>query len=227
MKLLVATRSEGKMREIRRILAPVPGLDVLSLDDAGIVYHPDEEGLEPYDTFEENATSKARYFAGRSGMATVADDSGIAVDALDGAPGVRSRRFAPDAGVAAPDVDGEALDEANNRHLVARLRGLPPGERSARYVCVAVLLHEADAEPVLFRGEAPGRIVDEPRGTGGFGYDPHVFSDEVGCTYAEMTPDQKDARSHRGAAFRQLAAFLTGEHAGRAMGTIGTPGADD
>ena len=211
MQLLIATRSAGKMREIRRILGVVPDLEVLGLEDAGVAYREEEEGLEPYDTFEENALSKARYFAARSGLPTVADDSGISVDALDGAPGVRSKRFAADGGAAPVALDGEPLDDANNRHLVARLEGIPAGERTARYVCLAALVVDRDAEPVFFRGEAPGRIVDEPAGEGGFGYDPHMFNDEVGRTYAEMSPEEKDARSHRGAAFRALAAHLAGE----------------
>ena len=207
MKLLVATRSAGKMREIRRILAAVPGLDVLDPDEAGIPRDPAEDGLEPHDTFEENARSKARYFRERSGLTTVADDSGISVDALGGAPGVRSKRFAPDAGTDAEGLSGQALDDANNRHLVERLRGVPEERRTARYVCVAVLL-DGSGEEVLVRGEAPGVIIDEPRGGGGFGYDPHVLVPELGRTYAELTPDEKDARSHRGAAFRQLAELL-------------------
>ncbi|MDG2283333.1 MAG: non-canonical purine NTP pyrophosphatase, partial [Longimicrobiales bacterium] len=109
MRLLIATRSAGKMREIRRILASVPDLEVLGLDDAGIEYDSAEEELEPYNTFEENALSKARYFAARSSLPTVADDSGISVDALEGAPGVRSKRFAPDGGVAPVDLDGRPL----------------------------------------------------------------------------------------------------------------------
>ena len=208
MKLLVATRSAGKMREIRRILADVPGLEVLDLDDAGIAYDPAEEELEPYDTFEENALSKARYFQARAGIATVADDSGISVDALDGAPGVRSKRFAPDGGAAAEGLEGQALDDANNRHLVAVLADVPQPDRTARYVCVVALLYDADAEPVFLSGEAPGLIVDEPRGGGGFGYDPQVLVPELGVTYAELSPEEKDARSHRGAAFRQLAELL-------------------
>ncbi len=208
MRLLIATRSAGKMREIRRILALVPDLEVLGLDDAGIEYDSAEEELEPYDTFEENALSKARYFAAQSNLPTVADDSGISVDALEGAPGVRSKRFAPDGGAAPVDLDGRPLDLANNRHLVAKLSGVPADDRTARYVCVAALVEDGDAQPSYFRGEAPGRIVDEPAGSGGFGYDPHVYNEELGRTYAEMTPEEKDARSHRGAAFRALASYL-------------------
>jgi len=192
------------MREIRRILSDVPGLEVLDLDDAGIGYTSEEDDLEPYGTFEENALSKARYFHGRSGLPTVADDSGIEVDALGGAPGVRSKRFAPEAGDDGEGLEGQALDDANNRYLVARLQGVAPGDRTARYVCVAILLAD-DTAPLTIRGEAPGVIVDEASGSGGFGYDPHVFDPTLGKTFAQMTPDEKDARSHRGHAFRSVA----------------------
>ena len=191
------------MKEIRQILADVPDLTVVDLEEAGVAYDPAEEGIEVYDTFEENALAKARYFLDRTGLPTVADDSGIAVDALGGAPGVRSKRFAPDTG-----LDGQDRDDANNRHLVARLADVPSKERTARYVCVAALLAGAGEEPVFLRGEAPGLIVDEPRGEGGFGYDPHVLDAELGMTFAEMSPDQKNARSHRGAAFSALARLL-------------------
>lgn len=212
MKLLVATRSAGKIREIRRILAEVPGLTVLNLEDAGIDYDPAEEELEPFDTFEENALSKARYFATKSGLPTVADDSGLEVDALGGAPGVRSKRFAADGRIdvgseVVEALEGQALDHANNRHLLSRLADVPQERRSARYVCVAALI-EPEAEPLVFRGEAPGVIVDEPRGSGGFGYDPYVFDLDLGKTFAELSGPEKDARSHRGSAFRMLARRL-------------------
>lgn len=207
MRLLVATRSSGKMPEIRRILADVPDLEILSLEEAGIAYDPAEDHLEPHDTFQENALSKARYFQEKSGLPTVADDSGIAVDALGGAPGVRSKRFAPDAGVDGDGLEGQALDDANNRHLVARLRDVAPEDRTARYVCVAVLVEDG-ADPMAFRGEAPGVVIEEPRGSRGFGYDPHVYDPDLGKTFAEMTGGEKDTRSHRGHAFRALADAL-------------------
>ncbi len=190
------------MREIRRILADVPDLEVLSLADAGIVESSEEEGLEPYETFEENARSKAAYFHERSGLPTVADDSGIVVDALGGAPGVRSKRFAPERW-----REGRSGDEANNLFLVHSLRSVPPEERTARYVCVAVLVGDGDQE-ILTRGTSEGRIVDEPRGAGGFGYDPYVLVPDLGRTFAELAPEEKDARSHRGEAFRKLASVL-------------------
>lgn len=202
MKLVVATRSAHKMREIRRILADVPDLEVLDLIQAGVSRDEAEEGLEPYDTFEENARSKARWFHARTGLPTVADDSGLEVDALEGAPGVRSKRFAPDRG-----LEGQERDDANNRWLVERLAGVPAEGRGARYVCVAVLV-DGEGGEVVTRGEAPGVIVDRPRGEGGFGYDPHFFDPELGRTFAQISAEEKNARSHRGRAFRALAARL-------------------
>ena len=190
------------MREIRRILADVPDLRVLDLDEAGIDYDPAEEDLEPHDTFRANAWSKALYFQARSGIPTVADDSGLEVRALDGAPGVRSKRFAPEQG-----LEGQARDDANNAHLVERLVDCDPKARAARYVCVAVFA-EPEGIPIVTEGEASGVVLDEPRGNGGFGYDPYIFDAEVGKTFAEMTGAEKDGRSHRGMAFRRLADIL-------------------
>jgi XTP/dITP diphosphohydrolase len=198
MRVLVATRSAHKISEIREILAGVPGLELLSLDEAGIAPSAQEEDLEPYESFEDNARSKAEYFHGLSGLPTVADDSGIVVDALGGEPGVRSKRFAPDEG-----FEGLARDLANNRHLLRLLADVPPAERTARYVCVAWLV-DGEGFATSSRGEAPGLIVDEPRGEGGFGYDPHVLDAELGVTYAEMPAAEKNARSHRGRAFEGL-----------------------
>lgn len=202
MKLVVATRSSHKIAEIRDILANVPGLELLDLDEAGVPESPEEDHLEPHATFEENAISKARFFHARTGLPTVADDSGLEVDALDGAPGVRSKRFAP-----GDDLQGLERDLANNRYLISKLKGLPPEERGAQYVCVAALV-EAGHAPIVFRGEARGRIVDEPRGQGGFGYDAHVLDPESGGTFAEMSREAKNVRSHRGRAFGALAATL-------------------
>jgi len=209
VRLLVATRSAHKMVEIRQILAEVPDLEVLSLNDVGVEPAPEEEGLEPHDTFLENARSKARYFQRKSGLPTVADDSGLEVDVLDGRPGVRSKRFAQDDGAADQALDGQPRDDANNRHLVRLLAEVPPEDRTARYVCVAVLL-DGERE-VAVRGEAEGRVVEEPRGRGGFGYDPYILVPDLGVTYAELDADAKNARSHRGRAFRALAERLREE----------------
>jgi XTP/dITP diphosphohydrolase len=204
VRLVVATRSKHKMLEIRRILSDVPGLEILDLNDAGVEYRPSEEELEPHETFEENAGSKAAYFFERTGIPTVADDSGLEVEALDGRPGVRTKRFAP-----GDDLDGEARDRANNAHLLLLLEGRPPEERGARYVCVAALATGIRAIRT-FRGEAPGRVLTEPRGSGGFGYDPVILDESSGRSFAELSPDEKNERSHRGRAFRALGDFLRG-----------------
>ena len=203
MELLVATRSAHKMAEIREILGEVPDLRVLDLDQAGVHYTEAEDGLEPFETFEENAISKAKYFRAVSGLATVADDSGIEVDALDGAPGVRSKRFAPDRG-----LDGEARDRSNNEYLLALLGERVMTERTARYVCVAALVLEDD-DAITLRGEAPGVIAMAPKGDGGFGYDPLFFDPELRRTFGEISLEEKHARSHRGRAFRALAEHLS------------------
>ena len=202
MELLVATRSAHKMAEIRKILEVVPFLRVLDLDEAGIAYDAAEEHLEPFDTFEENAVSKARYFREKGKLPTVADDSGIEVDALQGAPGVRSKRFAPESG-----LDGEARDRSNNAHLLERLGDRPREERTARYVCVAAL-DFGSGDVTILRGEAPGLIEMNPRGQGGFGYDPLFFDPELGRTFGEISATEKHARSHRGRAFRAVAEHL-------------------
>lgn len=204
-RLLVATRSQGKLAEIRRILGEGPELHVLDLDEAGVAPDPAEDDLEPHDTFEENALSKARHFHALTGLPTVADDSGLEVDALAGAPGVRSKRFAPHAG-----LEGKAQDEANNRHLLDLLDGVPPARRGARYVCTAVLV-QGGLDPLVRRGEVEGVILTEARGGGGFGYDPLFFVPELQRTFAEIPMDEKNRLSHRGRAFRALARALAGE----------------
>jgi XTP/dITP diphosphohydrolase len=197
VKLLAATRSAGKQREIRRVLEPA-GLDVVFPDQLGLWETELEATLETAETFEGNARRKAEHFARRSGLPTVADDSGLEVFALGGAPGVHSRRFAAASGSA------DAVDAANNAELLRRLRGASEAKRRARYRCVLVLLREPSAVPEIFEGVAGGRILEEPRGQGGFGYDPLFFSDELGHTFGEATAEEKDAVSHRGRALRAL-----------------------
>jgi XTP/dITP diphosphohydrolase len=201
VKLLAATRSRGKQPEIRRVLEPA-GVEVIFPDDAGLREDPIEDTLELAETFEGNARRKAEHFARRSGLPTVADDSGLEVFALGGAPGVRSRRWAGAAG------SGKEIDAANNAELLRRLRGAPAPRRRARYRCVLVLLREAGAVPQVFEGVARGSILEEPRGNGGFGYDPLFLSDDLGRTFGEATPEEKDAVSHRGRALRALAEAL-------------------
>ncbi len=205
MMLLLATRSGHKLHEIRSILRDVPALHLIDLNDAGVPESPDEDRIEIYDTFEGNAVAKARYFQGLTGMATVADDSGLVVDALGGAPGVRSKRYSP----SGADLGGEELDRENLEHLLRKLSDVDPADRTARYVCVAALVREQGGEPKTFEGRAEGVILETGRGRGGFGYDPVFFDRHSGKTFAELTPEEKNAISHRGAAFRALAAHLT------------------
>jgi XTP/dITP diphosphohydrolase len=201
VKLLVATRSRGKQPEFRRILEPA-GVEVVFPEDVGIWESPLEDTLETSESFEGNARRKAEHFARLTGLPTVADDSGLEVFALGGAPGVRSRRWAGAAG------SGVEVDAANNAELLRRLHGAPEPRRRARYRCVLVLLRQPGAVPEVFEGVCGGRILESPRGEGGFGYDPLFYSDELGCTFGEATPEQKDAVSHRGRALRALAAAL-------------------
>lgn len=201
MTLLVATRSPGKQREARRLLAPIP---ILFPDDAGVLADPAEDRLELGDTFEANARAKAEYFARRTGLPTVADDSGLEVFALGGLPGVRSRRWA------GSPAAGEDLDRANNDELLRRLFGAPAARRRARYRCVLAYLASLGGPPEIFEGECSGTILEAPRGAAGFGYDPLFLSDELGKTFGEATDVEKDAASHRGRAFRALRERLAG-----------------
>ena len=197
--LLVATRSEGKLREIRPMF-DAAGLTLVSLDDLEIEASDEETELEPFPTFEENALSKARYFYEVSGgIPTVADDSGLEVTALGGQPGVRSKRWA-----GRDDLRGLQLDEANNRALLASLDGTT--DTAARYVCVAAFV-EVGRE-VTARGETAGTIVRSARGSQGFGYDPYFLSSELGRTFGESTTTEKERVSHRGRAFRELLARI-------------------
>jgi XTP/dITP diphosphohydrolase len=195
--LLAATRSAGKQREIRRVLEPA-GIEVVFPDDVGLYPGRDEDSLELGETFESNARRKAEHFARLSGLPTVADDSGLEVLSLGGAPGIRSRRWG---GASGSDAQ---VDAANNAELIRRLVGATGARRSARYRCVLVYLARHGAVPATFEGICAGRILEAPRGDGGFGYDPYFFSDELGKTFGEATPEEKDAVSHRGRALRAL-----------------------
>jgi XTP/dITP diphosphohydrolase len=197
--ILIATRSEGKLRELVPMLAPL-GSRLLTLNDAGIAADPGEDAIECYETFEENALAKARWFHARSGLPCIADDSGLAVDALDGRPGVHSKRWS-----GRDDLSGAALDAANNALLMAELANAErhgrPG-RSARFVCAGAWV-DGERE-IVRRGETLGFIVDEPRGTEGFGYDAHFWSPELGRTFGEAPHDAKAEVSHRGRAMHAL-----------------------
>ena len=205
-RILLATRSEHKATEIRSILALRPDFQLVTLRDLAIQESPDEEAIENAPTFLENALAKAGYFAQRSGLPTIADDSGLEVVALGNAPGVRTRRFAIDAG--RRDLTGDALDLANNELLLEKLRDVPQKERAARYVCAAAFFQEGKSLTAI--GTCSGEIAREPRGNGGFGYDPIFFLPAFGITFAQLAREQKNLISHRARAFRALAVLLTG-----------------
>jgi XTP/dITP diphosphohydrolase len=191
---LLATRSVGKLRELEPLFA-VAGIRVITLDCAGIAESADEPAIEAFSTFEENALAKARYFRDTSGLSTFADDSGLEVYALDGAPGVRSKRWS-----GRDDLTGRGLDESNNAELLRALRSA--SDRRGRYVCVAALASQD--EELVRRGEVEGEILEEPRGREGFGYDPLFLSTELGMTFGEASLADKERVSHRARAFRQL-----------------------
>ena len=194
-RVVVATRNPGKLHELRPLLAEA-GFSAVDLVEAGVPASAAEDAVEAFETFEENALAKARYFAERcGGLPVVADDSGLVVRALDGAPGVRSKRWSGRA-----DLEGPALDAANNERLIARLGGV--ADRAAAYRC-AMAWCEPGLE-VVRTGEVAGRIVDEPRGPHGFGYDAYFLSDELGRTFGEADRDEKARVSHRARAARAL-----------------------
>ena len=193
MPIVLATNNAHKVREIREILGAAGIQDeVLSLDDFPEIPEPPEE----QDTFAGNALQKARFVFAHLGMTAVADDSGIAVDALGGAPGVYSKRFTP-----------EKTAQSNNARLLRELAQTPDDQRTARFVC-AMAVVSAHGEQVA-EATCEGRIAHAPRGQGGFGYDPLFLPDETpGRTMAELSADEKHAISHRGRAFAQLPAVL-------------------
>jgi len=193
-KLVIASGNQGKLRELAALLEPLD-YDVHTQAEFDVPDVP-ETGT----TFVENAIIKARHAAQLTGLPAVADDSGIEVDALDGAPGVYSARFS------APN----ATDEKNNALLVEKLRDVPEEQRTARYRAVIVYMkHAKDPSPIICEGSWEGRIVLEPRGEGGFGYDPYFFVPTHGCTSAELTAEVKNSLSHRGQALRQLVEKLS------------------
>ncbi len=189
-RLVLASNNPGKLREFSTLLAPL-GLDVVPQGELGI-----PEAEEPFATFVENALTKARHASRLSGLPALADDSGICVAALGGAPGVYSARYAHMAGKAKSDA-------ANNAHLISQLAGKL--NRHAHYYCVLVLVrHAEDPCPIIAEGLWHGEVVDAPRGAGGFGYDPHFLLPALGKTAAELPPEEKNAVSHRGLALQGL-----------------------
>jgi XTP/dITP diphosphohydrolase len=201
--LLVATRNRGKQAELRLLLAPL-GMELRFPDDVGLPELPEEAAVEQFETFVENARAKAEYFLARSGLPTVADDSGVEVDALGGAPGVHSRFFA---GLRGPDHE---VTDANNAEMLRRLAGVPEADRTARYRGVLVLAR-ADAAEIVVTGTTEGRIGLAPSGSGGFGYDPLFISTELGKSFGEATAAEKESVSHRARAARALVTALASE----------------
>jgi XTP/dITP diphosphohydrolase len=190
-RLVLASGNEGKLREFRALLAP---LDVQVISQSELAIEP---AAEPHPTFVENALAKARHASVASGLPALADDSGLSCPALDGAPGVRSARLAGDG----------ASDGENNAALMCRLAGAT--DRSGHYTCVLVALRAPDdPEPVVAEARWYGQIIEAPRGTHGFGYDPHFLLPHLGLTAAELDPDRKNQISHRGQAMAELARKL-------------------
>ena len=192
--VLLATRSEGKLRELRPLFEAA-GIAVQDLREAGVPVSPDEDVVEAFPTFEANALAKARYFQALTGRPTVADDSGLEVAALGGAPGVHSRRWS-----GRTDLQGQALDDANNAKLLEALRMVDAP--AARYVCAAAFCD--GVREAVERGETAGTLVGDARGGAGFGYDPYFLSVELGATFGESSREAKEQVSHRGRAFRAL-----------------------
>lgn len=188
--VVLASNNAGKLAEFSRILAPA-GLHMVPQGTLGV-----SEADEPFQTFVENALAKARHASLQTGLPALADDSGLCVDALNGAPGVYSARFAAINGL-------EKSDAANNHYLVSQLAG--EANRRACYVAVLVYVRSAhDPRPVIADGVWYGEIIDQPRGSNGFGYDPHFFVPALGKTAAELLPHEKNAISHRGQALQRL-----------------------
>ncbi|HTD91067.1 MAG TPA: RdgB/HAM1 family non-canonical purine NTP pyrophosphatase [Burkholderiales bacterium] len=192
-RLVLASDNPGKLREFRQLCEPL-GLTIIPQSEWGIT-----GAEEPYCTFVENALAKARHASRASGLPAFADDSGICVAALGGAPGVRSARFA--------EVSGETQDARNNAKLIEML--VDKTDRSAHYTCVIVLVrHAGDPEPLIAEGRWEGEILAEPRGSGGFGYDPYFFVAALNQSAAELPAHEKNRISHRGKALARLAEKL-------------------
>ena len=188
MRICAATGNAGKLRELRRILE-AQGHEVVSQKELGITIEPDETGT----TFEANALIKAETICKASGLPTIADDSGLCVDALGGAPGVYSARYCGHHGD----------DEANNDKLLDAMKAVPTEQRGAKFVCVITCLFP-EGRKIVARGECPGVIARAPHGENGFGYDPVFYLSELGMTYAELPSEQKNAISHRARALQDF-----------------------
>ena len=195
MQLLFATSNPHKIKEVAAILKPLD-IDVVGLDSLEKQL---PEPIEDGETFEENARIKAMYYAKAIGRLCLADDSGLEVDALGGKPGVYSARYA--------NVDGSRSerDQANNIKLLNELKDVPQENRAARFVCAMCLVDCQGSVVAQTQGTFEGVIVDQPQGSNGFGYDPLLYLPDVDCTSAQLSSEQKNARSHRGDAARQIA----------------------
>jgi len=193
-RVVLASNNAGKLREFASLLGAA-GIELIAQGALGV-----SEAEEPHATFVENALAKARHASAATGLPALADDSGLCVRALRGAPGVYSARYAQLAG-------GEKSDVANNARLVAELAGVP--DRRAYFFCVLALVrHADDPEPLIAEGRWHGEVIDAPRGANGFGYDPHFFVPSMNATAAELDPARKNAGSHRAIALQQLLARL-------------------
>ena len=198
MKIVLASRNRKKIGELKTLLSKhFAEIEILSLDDVGIEGEIEENGK----SFEENALIKARV-AATTGLIGVGDDSGLTVDYLGGEPGIYSARYA-----ARCNYAGEHDDAANNTVLLQKLEGVPREQRTAAFVCTIACVFP-DGREVVVRGEAPGIILSEYIGSGGFGYDPLFYYEQLGKTFASLTPDEKNAVSHRGRAVEKLAEAL-------------------
>ncbi len=200
--IVLATCNPGKLREIRQVLADLP-VEVVALEAFGQIDPPQEHGA----TFAENARAKAIAYARATGHWCLADDSGLCVDALDGAPGVQSARYAADRCLAG--ASGAEIDAANNAKLLAELSvaNVPDEKRTAHFVCHLAL---SDGQRILIEtfDTVAGHIAHQPRGANGFGYDPLFIINQTGYTAAELTPEKKNELSHRGKALRHFASLL-------------------
>lgn len=194
MRIIVATSNAGKLAEYERLLAEVPDLELESMASLGVSVHV----VEDRDTFHANALKKARAVAAMVGMPSMADDSGLEVDALNRRPGVHSARYAGDG----------ATDAQNNEKLLRELSGVASGKRTGRFRCAIVLVDGDGRELVVADGTCEGRIVETPRGTNGFGYDPLFVADGYQQTMAELSPEKKNEISHRAKAAEKLVAGL-------------------
>jgi len=200
VKLAMATRNIGKLREVEPLFRNTP-IRLVTLAELGVEQRPEEERLETFNSFARNALAKAEYFHDRTGLPMMAEDSGICVDALNGEPGPRSKRYAT------PEMQAEyGVDRANNLFLLRQIRDVPDEQRTAHFYCaVAVVLDDASR---VFGGRVDGVILREPQGKGGFGYDPLFYLPARGVTTAQLTVEQKNEISHRGQAMRAARDWL-------------------